>query len=99
MNGRGEYKENIHEVLNVPVLSQRCDNSFLNGTVACSADWDAHCVVTAQAIELASYFSRVISELHTASLAVEVVRVKAVPLVFNVVPIFDDRMALNAQHT
>lgn len=65
-----------HEVLNVPLLSQRTgDASIFDGPSARCAHRGDHFVVTLEAVHLAVYFAPIAGQFHTALNAVEVVRV------------------------
>lgn len=68
MTQKGFLAFGTDEMLDVPVLAQRCDDTLLNRTTACTANGDAHFVVTSQAIQLVHVIgSEARTALHFAS--------------------------------
>uniref|UniRef100_A0A146LXP1 Uncharacterized protein n=1 Tax=Lygus hesperus TaxID=30085 RepID=A0A146LXP1_LYGHE len=80
------------EMLNVPMFSQSCDNSFFNRTSACATDRNSHFIVAPQTVQFiqiigsiarpAFHFSGIRVQLNPASSAIEVVRVVHFPAEF-----------------
>lgn len=63
------------EVLDMPVLAKSSDHSFLDRPSASTTNRDAHLVVAAEAIQVPFDLACLSSKFHTASSAVEMVRV------------------------
>jgi hypothetical protein len=48
-----------HEVLDVPVLAQSCDNTFFYRTTTRATNRNSHFIVTSKTIQFFLYYSRV----------------------------------------
>lgn len=74
MPKEGLFTLGTHEVLHVPILAKCSDYTLLNGPSASTTNGDAHLVMTAEAVQIPFDFTCLCGQLHTASGAVEVVR-------------------------
>lgn len=85
-----------HEVLDVPVFSERGDDALLDRPVARAANRDAHFIVTSQTIQLAFHFACIRIQFDAAAVAVEVVRMVRFAFELERRALVDDRVALEA---
>ena len=58
-----DIHENAKKYLNMPILSQCSDDSLLDGPMTGTANRNAHRVVTAQTVQLATHFAGVHCQL------------------------------------